>query len=236
LDWEYPVRGGLEGNIHRPEDGANFLLLLRALRSALGPDRPITIAVSASPEMLDLLPLKDISDVVDYVNVMAYDFYGSWTPTTGHNANYFPSSKSENAGQTAVKKILDAKVPPAKVILGVPMYARTWSNVPAGSNNGLWQPFGGMSPGTWEAGVYDYKDVRRKLDAKELTEFFDDQAKTSYAYNANTREFVSFDSVATVLSKAQDVKAQKLGGMMVWEVTGDYQDEILNSIRKGLSI
>jgi chitinase len=32
---EYPVSGGLPGNIHRPEDKQNYVLLLKELRQQL---------------------------------------------------------------------------------------------------------------------------------------------------------------------------------------------------------
>src|SRR5262249_14122871 len=35
IDWEYPVGGGLEGNKTRPEDKANYTLLLAELRQEL---------------------------------------------------------------------------------------------------------------------------------------------------------------------------------------------------------
>jgi len=35
LDWEFPVAGGMKGNVERPEDKANFTLLLAELRRQL---------------------------------------------------------------------------------------------------------------------------------------------------------------------------------------------------------
>ncbi len=47
IDWEHPVVGGLQPG--QPRDAHNYVLLLAALRSAIGPDKLLTVAVSASP-------------------------------------------------------------------------------------------------------------------------------------------------------------------------------------------
>ena len=47
IDWEHPVVGGLQPG--QPRDARNYVLLLAALRRALGPGKLLTVAVSAEP-------------------------------------------------------------------------------------------------------------------------------------------------------------------------------------------
>ena len=47
LDWEHPVIGGVQRG--QPRDAGNYVTLLAAVRSAIGPSKLLTIAVSASP-------------------------------------------------------------------------------------------------------------------------------------------------------------------------------------------
>jgi len=35
IDWEYPVEGGLGGNIHRPADKQNYTLIMEKMRELL---------------------------------------------------------------------------------------------------------------------------------------------------------------------------------------------------------
>ena len=35
IDWEYPGRPGLEGNVYRPEDKQNYTLMFRDIRHSL---------------------------------------------------------------------------------------------------------------------------------------------------------------------------------------------------------
>jgi len=51
VDWEYPgvdYRGG------KPEDKANFVSLLNDLRQAIGPNKELSIAVSAVQSVIDV--------------------------------------------------------------------------------------------------------------------------------------------------------------------------------------
>ena len=58
IDWEHPVVGGLQPG--QPRDAHNYVLLLAALRKAIGPDKLLTIAVSASPRGIE--PLEYAGD------------------------------------------------------------------------------------------------------------------------------------------------------------------------------
>jgi chitinase len=53
LDWEHPVIGGVQPGQTR--DAHNYVLLLGAVRQAIGADRLLTIAVSASPRGIEPL-------------------------------------------------------------------------------------------------------------------------------------------------------------------------------------
>lgn len=92
IDWEYPGQRG-DDNIHRPEDRENFTALLAEARTALdaagvvdGKRYLLTIATGASDEWLAHTEMDKVSKVVDFVNLMTYDQFGTWDPTTGHHA------------------------------------------------------------------------------------------------------------------------------------------------------
>ena len=85
LDWEYPGQNGNSGNGVSPDDSANFLEFLYALRSALPPGAKITAATQTVPFAgPDGSPRRDVSDfasVLDWVLIMNYDTWGcEWPP------------------------------------------------------------------------------------------------------------------------------------------------------------
>ena len=80
IDWEYPGQQGEGSNKVSPQDSANFLLFLQALRTALPAGARISAAVQDAPFAgPDGNPMKDVSafaTVLDWVNIMNYDVFG----------------------------------------------------------------------------------------------------------------------------------------------------------------
>ncbi|KAH7190942.1 glycoside hydrolase superfamily [Fusarium oxysporum] len=164
IDWEYPASD---------EDAANMVLLLQAVwneldayasKHAPGYHFQLTIAAPAGSSHYSKLRLEDLGRIVDYINLMAYDYAGSWSSVAGHSANLYantdiPQSTPFNTDD-AVKAYLDAGVPSHKLILGMPAYGRS---------------FIGAS-GSWEAGVWDYK----ALSKQGLEIMYDEKAQAYY--------------------------------------------------------
>ena len=95
LDWEYPVAGGEDYNIYRPEDTANYVLLVKEIRRQLdaleavdGVEKHylLTIAGPGGDDKIKNFDLDGMEPYLDWFSVMAYDFHGaSWEPNkTGH--------------------------------------------------------------------------------------------------------------------------------------------------------
>jgi chitinase len=106
-------------------------------------------------------------------------------------------------------------VPSAKLNIGMPLYGRSFTGTA-----GLGKPYKGLGTGTWEAGVYDFKD----LPLKGAQEYYDDEAEATYSYDNSTDMLVSYDTVGMALKKVEYIKETRLGGAMWWEVSGDRND------------
>lgn len=134
---------------------------------------------------------------------------GSWDKIANHQANVFggPISASE-----AIRWYIAQGVRRDKVIMGIPLYGRSFMNT-----DGPGTPFQGIGQGSWEAGVYDY----RTLPLPGSYVLRDEQALASWTYNYQTKEMVSFDSEYVGQQKGDWIKHEGLGGSMFWELSGD---------------
>jgi len=248
IDWEYPVGGGKEGNKNRPEDRANYTLLLAELRTQLDAagkadtaNYLLSIAGPAGPRTIEHFDLAGIAKHVDWINVMAYDFHGGWDQTTHFNA---PLSQVRNDPvddalskrlnvASATETYLKAGVPAEKIVLGVPFFGRGWSGV-KDANNGLFQPRTGIPKGTWEDGVFDYKDIEAKY-LKTMTRHWNDDAKVPWLFNPKTGLFITYDDPESIKLKAEFARDKKLGGVMIWELSeDDRRGSLLEAARAGL--
>lgn len=223
IDWEFPVIDGLTPG--RPEDRENFSLLLWQLRTTLGPDRLISVAVNAGPKGIAAIDFTEVVKYVDWIGLMSYDFHGTWDPTTGYNAALYNNNdllEPQANMDSAVRNLVDAGAPPEMILPGIPFYGRSYAGVPA---PGINQPFTGAGPGTYERGFLDYKDIQQNYVGKDGYEYdWDDIAGVPYLYNAVKQEFVSYDDARSIAGKAAYVAEKGLGGVMIWELSSDNGD------------
>ena len=253
IDWEYPVGGGLESNTYRPADKQNYTFLLQTLRTRLdergsrdGRKYYLSIAAPAGDDKIQNIEPAGIAAACDWVNIMTYDFAGGWETNTGHQAPMFsPEGRGAANPSTlwsvdgAVRQFLAAGVDPKKLVLGVPFYGRGWSGVPA-TNGGIGQLSSGLPQGSYEPGVFDYKDLVARITAQpNVYEVFEDtDAEASFIYApAASGLWVSFDDTVITQRKVDYIKALGLGGAMFWELSGDTKDpstSLLEVIYRGL--
>jgi chitinase len=249
IDWEYPVGGGLEGNKTRKEDKPNYTLLLAELRKQLDAagekDKKkylLTIASPAGPATMQNMELDKIAKICDWLNLMAYDFHGSWEKVTNHHAPLYASKADPIAENkllcvdAAVQAYLKAGVPSEKIVLGVPFYGRGWGGVKANAN-GLHQPATGPAPkGTWEQANWDTKDLLNNI-SKKAKLFRDPDSKAPWLYDEKSGVFITFDDAESLKCKGNYILEKKLGGAMIWEASGDTSDhQLLKALREGMKL
>ena len=179
IDWEHPVSGGLQPG--SPRDARNYVTLLAALRKAIGPDKLLTVAASASPRGIDPIEYADMAGILDWVSVMTYDFHTGGTRTGFNSALYNhddPSNPRLNL-HDAVQAIAAKGMPRSKLVAGVPFYGRGWRGV---ESSAAW------STGTGSLQVGGYRTLAETfLKSPDYDRYWDDVAKVPWLYNAARR-------------------------------------------------
>lgn len=240
IDWEYPGGGGLAGNKSRKEDRQNFNLLLEALRRSLdargktdgGVHYLLTIAAPGGMRQIKQIEPDKIQAQVDWINIMAYDFAGSWSQRTGHHAALYPPKDAtpdqrSHCADAAVAAYLQAGVPAEKLVLGVPFFGHGWAGVAAGNSNGFNQPHGPKPPkGKYGTGIFEYRELASNPPAG-AARFFDSEAKVPWLFSPESGIFITYDDPQSLAIKASYVKEHKLRGVMIWELSGDSPDHAL---------
>ncbi|MFC7840601.1 glycosyl hydrolase family 18 protein [Streptomyces sp. NPDC057382] len=229
IDWEYPNACGLTCDTSGP---AAFKNLSQALRTEFGPNYLVTAAITAdgsSGGKIDAADYGGAAQYLDWYNVMTYDYFGAWDktgPTAPHSplTSYSGIPKDGFNSAAAIAKLKAKGVPASKLLLGIGFYGRGWTGVTQAAPGGTAT---GPAPGTYEAGIEDYKILKNSCPATGTI------GGTAYAHCGSN--WWSYDTPSTIASKMSWAKGQGLGGAFFWEFSGDTANgELAAAIDSGL--
>ncbi|KAJ2805046.1 hypothetical protein H4R20_002248 [Coemansia guatemalensis] len=224
----------------------------------------ITLATRFQPFDGPSGPMSDVSDFakpVDYFNLMLYDFNGVWSETTGPNAPFdFAQGKGlQFSFKSSIQSWMDAGIPANKINGGTPFYGRSvTATADMSETRDMYQPLvkqipqgdsddreesdpscGG--PKTF-SGIWKYANLRSEgvLDSPDSAAApwirqFDNATYTPWLYNSDTKDFVSYDDTTSIAAKAEFARDNGLAGLMVWHITNDYENELLNALSSSLN-
>ena len=129
---------------------------------------------------------------------------------------------------------LQAGIPSRKLLLGLPLFGRTWRGCDP-RNNGEYQKCSGPAKGTWEDGVLDYQDIAANyLTNSALVRRFNEAAKVPFLFDTESGQFISYDDAESFRYKLGFLKEQRLGGAMYWEITADRQGGLPDLVAREL--
>lgn len=247
IDWEYPGAEGNAGNHVDPEnDGNNYALLIKELRSALDvtfgkKTKTITIAMSADPEKMKFSNIAGLKNAgLDFIFLMSYDFFGTgWAPSLAHHSNLQKSQLSDFAGVKALNYLESVGIPTNMIHLGVANYARAAAEADLSSLKYNKQ---GKALGSFENGAYEFFDlIKNVFDlegkvAQGKNDFHlmtDTDADADVLYNPNTKHYISLETPRTAKNKGDYVKKHGLAGCFSW--SGDQDVGLLaNACKEGM--
>jgi chitinase len=204
IDWEYPTTSA---------DRANLTALIHELRLSFNNANPafsISMAVPAtgwSGQWFDVTAMKND---FDWIGIMTYDFYGTWTATSGPNAPLYGKLSTNPDGwidysvgyYTATRG-----VPSAKVLIGTPFYGWMYTA----------STMYGTSTG---ASQLAYSSIAPKL-TQGWTRSWDSLGQVPYMINAAKTQVISYDDSESVALKCDYIKTKGLGGTIIWAIGQD---------------
>ncbi|KAI1207060.1 glycoside hydrolase family 18 protein [Annulohypoxylon truncatum] len=212
INWQYPMD---------PQQGANFVALLAAVRIHLPEEQFfVTAGLPATRVTLQNIDIAQAAAYLDFINLVAYDFCGPWTPRSGHQAQLYPLNKDEASGSSGVTYLVGHGCPSRKILLGIPLYGRSFLGVtgPGHRHKGA----GG------EDGAFEYNSLPRR-NAKETV----DKRIGAASCVGGDGGFVTYDNPETVKMKAAYCRQKGLGGLFYWSGPADSREKSRSLIAAG---
>lgn len=169
-------------------------------------------------------PVDSINKNLDWINVMNYDYAGSWdTSATGAHAALF-SPNSNVSTSYGLRSWLTAGVLKSKLVMGMPLYGKTWTLRDA-SVNGVGAPAVDVGPGRdGDRGILLYFEVQDYIKKNNATVVFD--TKTVSAYAVDGTIWIGYDDRRTVSVKVRYAQALDIRGYFFWAAGYDLNSEI----------
>ena len=234
LDWEFP---------NSPQDMSNLGVLYSEWHAAVKREAHFSgqsklllssavyfasnFFLSAAPQSY---PAHAIKKYVDFINPMCYDYHGSWdTSVTGAHALLYDKTSNVSTSY-GIMSWIQAGVPQEKLVMGLPLYGRTWE-LKDPNKHGIGDPAVGTGPGI--DGVMAYTDIVDFNSEKNATEVYDEETVSTYSF-AGT-DWIGYDGPISTGNKVKFAREQGLGGYFVWAL-GDDKNWTLSQAGKFMSV
>ena len=215
MDWEWPSSSEV----------SNFTRLMKAIYTkvkANNPDHLITAAVgSAQSSRYDL---RNSQKYLDYISIMTYDMQSN-SKATFQNALYYKSGKTYISINDSYNSYTNI-VPASKIIIGIPFYARYWTESTGVATTANYQ------------GATSYSSIYNNYITKQsdtVKEYFDEDCQVPYVYDSQTGFFASYDNPTSIDIKAKYAKDQGLAGLMFWQYGQDKNDMLITALIEGVN-
>lgn len=236
LDWEWPGAPDwaqeVGNSVDEENDRANFLAFTKELREALddlgaetGEHYEISAFLPASPTVVTAGGWNDpeFFQYLDFGNIQGYDLWGSWGATTGHQGNVF-GDPDHNWGlglDTVIASYTDAGIPASKLNLGLAAYGYGWRGADL-------EPWGEAESPAWQddGTAIQSWDTLKNRDFDIHHDDIDGKFNATYAYDAASREWWTFDDPVAVAEKTTWALSLGLGGVDFWELGHDVAVEL----------
>ncbi|MBP1172951.1 spore germination protein YaaH [Paenibacillus sp. PvR133] len=207
-------------NVHT-KDGPNVTQFLRELKP-MAREHDLILSIDVTPKSQSemwsaFLDRKSLGTITDYLMVMAYDEHWAASPKAGSVAS-LPWTEA------SIKRIIqEDEVPPQKVVLGIPLYTRVWSETPKE---------GKIKVTSKSLGMESAADIIAKFKLKPKFRASEGQNYVEYTEDGVVKKIWLEDQVS-LKARVDLAKSLKLGGIGAWNRT--FADENAWVILKKIS-
>lgn len=251
LDWVMTPKGKFQ-NMYDPNDHYNYALLIDDLRFAMNEvggvlvdgklsNYVLCVTGSHKRQYLMFSKFRFVIDQIDFITLQTFSYKveilsgGGVSPSSisGHHTNMFASRADAWPRRSADETIKEYKqhgINANKLVLGIAAYGQEWTNV-HDEQHGLCQ----MTDGRINGDI-PYKNISTSyLKNSAYKKYWDKDAKASYLFNEEKKQFVSYEDKKSIRKKTKYVRKHKLAGVVFNECQQDENSHLLKGAKQGLS-
>ncbi|KAJ5377911.1 glycoside hydrolase [Penicillium cataractarum] len=230
FDWEYPGEPDIEGiPAGSDDDGTNYVAFLKALRSLIGDDITISIAMPASFWYLQAFPVSDLNEVVDFFIYMTYDLHGQWDYGNDSSddgcvdGNCLRSHVNLTETNYALSMVTKGGAQTNKLMVGVTSYGRSFEMTTAnctGPDCTYTGPDSGATPGrcTQTAGYISNAEIDEIISTSSNVQVLFDDDSDSDIIVYNDTQWVGYMTTTTKRTRTSYYKGLNMGGTTEWAI------------------
>lgn len=223
LAWQFPST---------PSDMTNLGILLAEWRSqiseeALYPASTLLLTATVyfsnhlfdeTTESLDY-PTEVISVSLDWINALCFDYHKN-SNVTANNAALFDKA-SHFSTSYGITSWLDAGIPPCKLVMGIPLYGRSWflRNKAKNEPGAPVVATGPRQKMSNQTGVMAYSEIQQLMKDYNSRFIYDKKNVISYFHSGDL--WVSFDSPEVAEDKITFAWESRLLGYFLWPINFD---------------
>jgi chitinase len=168
---------------------------------------------------------------MDFINVMTYDFFGSWSQQAGHHTALFESSKAKGISTQKAMAYWhqDKGIPKDKLLVGLPLYSRGFAAARP------YDPVNRDASRAYQA--LAYRDLHPLIkDGWKCT--WDDDTQNPWLTSPEGDYVHSYDNERSLTIKTHWAVQQNYRGVFFWEIKQDRLNDgsnpLLEASRKAL--
>lgn len=171
-------------------------------------------------------PVQSINTNLDWINAMCYDFNGKGKNyTTAHGALNDPNGNM--CGRFGLTSWIKAGVDPKKIVMGLPLYGRTWT-----LQDPKFHKIGSpgepaIGPGKSDApddNTLTYAEVLEYNKQRNAKVVHDVATMSTYSYAGNN--WIGYDDSTSTFNKVRFAQSLGLRGYFLWSISDDSEFEL----------
>jgi len=212
LDWEFP-----QSSTQRTQLNS----LVNSLRNkfdsspAPAPTWQISMAIPSTNYYGQWLDYTYLQSRVSFLNLMTYDFHGSWYTHSGHNSPLYEGNDPVNDwsfSDSIAYMINDRDFPKSKLNAGVPFYGYNFIN-----SETVYDSCSGSCQTTY----LPFQDIVLLID-NGWTKYYDSASEVPYLRKNSGTGMITYDDASSITLKVDyALDDMGLGGVFMWDLSQD---------------